>query len=74
MCVHLFLSFNHPTNEPTNHHSCVLSMGAYATLSDWVVKHIEHSSPYQHPGLTPARDLIKRIRTRNLYAFIGEVS
>ena len=50
--------------------TCIENMGAYASLSDWIVLSIQHSKDRR---LAPARDLIHRIRTRDLYRFVGEV-
>lgn len=44
-------------------------MVAYYKASDYLFKQIEHSSD---PQLKPARDLIRRISTRDLYSLAGE--
>eukprot|EP00622_Pseudochattonella_farcimen_P004635 FR740055.1.p1 GENE.FR740055.1~~FR740055.1.p1 ORF type:complete len:265 (+),score=11.47 FR740055.1:97-795(+) len=45
-------------------------MTAYAKLSDWIVMAIQNSSLDE---MRPARDLIQRLRRRQLYTLIGEV-
>jgi len=39
-------------------------------MSDWIVYHIQHSND---AALCRARDLLRRIRSRQLYKFVGEV-
>ena len=41
---------------------------AYARLTDSVIRMIEYSAD---PGLKPARDLVLRIRKRDLYPYVG---
>lgn len=44
-------------------------MVAYAKLSDWVIMAIQNSA---EPGLAPARELLQRVRRRDMYKFVGE--
>jgi hypothetical protein len=39
-------------------------------MSDWIIYHIQHSDD---AALGKARDLLRRIRSRQLYKFVGEV-
>ena len=44
-------------------------MVAYAKLSDWVIMAIQNSA---EPGLAPARELLQRVRRRDMFKFVGE--
>lgn len=49
----------------------VFNMDAYKNVSDWIVRRIESSF---EPELKPARELLMRLRRRQLFPFAGEVT
>lgn len=49
---------------------CPTDLQAYWRLGEYLLRSIEHSVS---PDLQPAREVIQRLRTRDLYPFIGEV-
>jgi hypothetical protein len=48
---------------------CVNDMKAFSTLKDSIVDIIQYNTD---PALDPAKDLLHRIDTRNLYVCVGK--
>ncbi len=56
--------------RPTKMSECAKDMHAYWRITEWIVRHIQHSTI---PELAPSRALLERLWTRDLFVCAGEI-
>ena len=56
--------------RPTKMSECHLDMHAYWRITEWIVRHIQHSTM---PELAASRDLLERLWKRDLFVCVGEI-